>query len=253
MISLANNTNTPDCTQPPPLTSGNYIGQVYSSYDIGDVVKYRCDFSAPQDFIGTVECGADGWKRTPICPDSNIRGELSTRFLIICMYVNKNNCKGAHSLPKETTPRGRPSTCSKKAFFGRACGWSTRATTSSPWPQARSGRASVCRTERGTWRPRLGACKVRHVFCCSKKKVALSNKQNFPACLVPPHVPNADGRRGEYTLSDDRIVLTMQVNYVCHRGYSMKEGADRSLRCTYEEGWAMEARPQCFKCQLFNS
>ena len=68
------NTNTPDCTDPPPLTNGNYTGQVKSSYDIGDVVKYKCKFSVPYDFIGTVECGDDGWKRKPVCPDGNVRG-----------------------------------------------------------------------------------------------------------------------------------------------------------------------------------
>ena len=47
---------------------GSYIGNVTTTYIKDDVVAFKCDFG-PDNYIGSIECGENGWNDEPYCPE----------------------------------------------------------------------------------------------------------------------------------------------------------------------------------------
>ena len=59
--------NLSGCDVPPSILNGTYTKEVSFTYFIDDVVDYKCDF-APNNYIGSIKCGENGWNDEPSCP-----------------------------------------------------------------------------------------------------------------------------------------------------------------------------------------
>ena len=70
--------------------NGSYIESLKTTYLRGDFLTFKCDFG-PDNYIGSIECGVNGWIQKPHCPVKetgyNVVRNIDIFWNYLCTYV----------------------------------------------------------------------------------------------------------------------------------------------------------------------